>query len=85
MPSVRRPSTACNDQGCCGKEVGLFGRIAGSLSRTMLKAACSASSDRTSSTPAQARNMREINENLTILLGVASGQGGDIKVIPEKP
>jgi len=31
--------------------------------------------------PAQARNMREINENLTILLGVTSSQGGDIKVI----
>ena len=33
--------------------------------------------------PAQARNMREINENLTILLGVTSSQGGDIKVIKE--
>ena len=31
--------------------------------------------------PAQARLMREINENLTILLGVTSSQGGDIKVI----
>ena len=31
--------------------------------------------------PAQARHMREINENLTILLGVTSSQGGDIKVI----
>ena len=27
--------------------------------------------------------MREINENLTILLGVTSSQGGDIKVIKE--
>ena len=33
--------------------------------------------------PAQARHMREINENLTILLGVTSSQGGDIKVIKE--
>jgi hypothetical protein len=33
--------------------------------------------------PAQARNMREINEKLTILLGVTSSQGGDIKVIKE--
>jgi chromosome segregation ATPase len=33
--------------------------------------------------PAQARNMKEINENLTILLGVTSSQGGDIKVIKE--
>ena len=33
--------------------------------------------------PAQVRNMREINENLTILLGVTSSQGGDIKVIKE--
>ena len=33
--------------------------------------------------PAQARNMREINENITILLGVTSSQGGDIKVIKE--
>jgi len=33
--------------------------------------------------PAQARNLREINENITILLGVASGQGGNIKVIKE--
>jgi hypothetical protein len=31
--------------------------------------------------PAQTRLMREINENLTILLGVTSSQGGDIKVI----
>lgn len=31
--------------------------------------------------PAQTRHMREINENLTILLGVTSSQGGDIKVI----
>ena len=31
--------------------------------------------------PAQARNMKEINENLTILLGVTSSQGGDIRVI----
>jgi hypothetical protein len=31
--------------------------------------------------PAQARNMKEINENLTILLGVTSSQGRDIKVI----
>lgn len=27
--------------------------------------------------------MREINENLTILLGVTSSQGGDIKTIKE--
>ena len=33
--------------------------------------------------PAQVRNLREINENLTILLGVTSSQGGDIKVIKE--
>jgi len=33
--------------------------------------------------PAQARHMREINENLTILLEVTSSQGGDIKVIKE--
>ena len=33
--------------------------------------------------PVQARNMREINENLTILLGVTSSQGEDIKVIKE--
>jgi hypothetical protein len=33
--------------------------------------------------PAQARNMKEINENLTILLGVTSSQGGDIKIIKE--
>src|SRR6266851_6334371 len=31
--------------------------------------------------PAQTRHMRESNENLTILLGVTSSQGGDIKVI----
>jgi hypothetical protein len=31
--------------------------------------------------PTQARHMREINENITILLGVTSSQGGDIKVI----
>jgi hypothetical protein len=31
--------------------------------------------------PAQVRNLREINENFTILLGVTSSQGGDIKVI----
>jgi len=31
--------------------------------------------------PAQARTMKEINENLTILLGVTSSQGRDIKVI----
>ena len=31
--------------------------------------------------PAQARIMKEINENLTILLGVTSSQGRDIKVI----
>ena len=33
--------------------------------------------------PVQARNMREINENITILLGVTSSQGGDIKAIKE--
>jgi hypothetical protein len=33
--------------------------------------------------PAQAHHMREINENLTILLGVTSSQGVDIKVIKE--
>jgi chromosome segregation ATPase len=33
--------------------------------------------------PAQARTMKEINENLTILLGVTSSQGRDIKVIKE--
>ena len=33
--------------------------------------------------PAQARTMKEINENLTILLGVTSSQGGDIKIIQE--
>ena len=31
--------------------------------------------------PTQARTMKEINENLTILLGVTSSQGGDIRVI----
>ena len=31
--------------------------------------------------PGQTRHMREINENLTILLGVTSLTGGDIKVI----
>ena len=31
--------------------------------------------------PTQARHMREINENLTILLAVTSSQGGDIEVI----
>ncbi len=31
--------------------------------------------------PVQARTMKEINENLTILLGVTSSQGGDIRVI----
>jgi chromosome segregation ATPase len=31
--------------------------------------------------PAQTRQMREINENLTILLGVTSSQGADLKVI----
>ena len=31
----------------------------------------------------QTRHMREINENPTILLGVTSSQGGDIKVIKE--
>src|SRR5215467_1567891 len=31
--------------------------------------------------PAQTRHMREINENLTILVGVTSLTGGDIKVI----
>ncbi len=33
--------------------------------------------------PVQARTMKEINENLTILLGVTSSQGRDIKVIKE--
>jgi hypothetical protein len=33
--------------------------------------------------PTQARTMKEINENLTILLGVTSSQGRDIKVIKE--
>jgi hypothetical protein len=51
MPFVRCPSTAYNDQGCCIKEVGPFGRIAGSVARTMLKAARSTISDRTYSTP----------------------------------
>ena len=32
---------------------------------------------------AQARTMKEINEHLTILLGVTSSQGRDIKVIKE--
>jgi len=31
--------------------------------------------------PTQARHMKEINENITILLGVTSSQGGDIRVI----
>ena len=31
----------------------------------------------------QAFNLREINENITILLGVSSSQGGDIKAIKE--
>jgi chromosome segregation ATPase len=31
--------------------------------------------------PAQARTMKEINENFTILLGVTSSQGRNIKVI----
>ena len=31
----------------------------------------------------QAFNLREINENMTILLGVTSSQGGDIKAIKE--
>jgi hypothetical protein len=34
--------------------------------------------------PAQTRHMREINENLTILLGVTSSQGGDIKGIKDR-
>jgi hypothetical protein len=33
--------------------------------------------------PAQAHNLREINENMTILLGVISRQGGSIKAIQE--
>jgi chromosome segregation ATPase len=33
--------------------------------------------------PAQARNMRDINENITTLLGVTSKLGGDIKEIKE--
>jgi Tfp pilus assembly protein PilN len=33
--------------------------------------------------PAQAHNLREINENMTILLGVISSQDGDIKAIKE--
>jgi uncharacterized coiled-coil protein SlyX len=32
---------------------------------------------------AQAYNLRELNENITILPGVASNQGGDIKTIKE--
>jgi seryl-tRNA synthetase len=32
---------------------------------------------------AQTYNLRELNENITILLGVASNQGGDIKTIKE--
>ncbi len=84
------------DQGRCGKEVGLFGETPGSLARMMLKAALERkvamlellrSQDERKAEegipPAQARNMREINENLTILLGVTSSQGGDIKVIKE--
>ena len=31
----------------------------------------------------QAFNLREINENMTILLGVTSSQGGDIKALKE--
>jgi Tfp pilus assembly protein PilN len=31
----------------------------------------------------QAFNLRELNENMTILLGVSSSQGGDIKAIKE--
>ena len=31
--------------------------------------------------PAQARTMKEINENFTMLLGITSSQGRDIKVI----
>ena len=33
--------------------------------------------------PAQAHNLREINENMTVLLGVISSQEGDIKAIKE--
>ena len=33
--------------------------------------------------PVQAQNLREINENMTILLGVASSQGEDIRMIKE--
>jgi hypothetical protein len=33
--------------------------------------------------PAQMHNLREINENMTILLGVISTQGGSIKAIKE--
>ena len=33
--------------------------------------------------PAQSHNLREINENMTILLGVISNQGGSIKAIRE--
>lgn len=32
---------------------------------------------------AQAYSLRELNENMTILLGVASSQGGDIRTIKE--
>lgn len=31
--------------------------------------------------PAQAQNLREINENMTILLGIASSQEGSVKVM----
>ena len=33
--------------------------------------------------PVQVQNLREINENMTILLGVASSQEGDMKTIKE--
>jgi hypothetical protein len=33
--------------------------------------------------PAQARNMRDINENITTLLGITSRLGGDVKEIKE--
>ena len=36
-----------------------------------------------STSPVQVQNLREINENMTILLGVASSQEGDIKAIKE--
>ena len=36
-----------------------------------------------STPPAQVHNLREINENMTILLGVASGQEGSLKAIKE--